>query len=543
MEGMLKDYVRERKLEISALRAALESVQPAELLRLLITIKHDSYSAVMLAADGAHTETCRLLLSPIRRTADELLWMKEKDGWTALHLAVLRGDNSECVELLIDTVSDERKYEFVSEKDEDGYTAIAVAAMWGRSKCIESLLYNFSSLQKDSLLNIQNNILYTPLHCAAYHGETTALKVMLGSVSLVTVSSLLNIKNSDKRTPLEEAEFRGKKESSELLKRWEKQPVVEALDDAKQQIKTLQKKTEQQAGALDDARQRITTLRIESDQKLSALRREGDQKVSALQRHTQQQAEDLAATQRKMDQFAAYLQTPGDTNLTDNQFHDPDMNPIQYNPPPLETQPFHEDMVRALRLSGRTHKPLREAYGYPTNVPRRDSAICIGRLSLARLKPSRVCPEVLGQAPATIEPRRWHNRKEASSRSQEEEAELNMAKSRTEAYTSLPSSNEVCINLQGKTRDESSSSSDEEEKHTDIPLHFNPRWDQGEIVLNTLKNGEWGDEAIYPLPEAFYPGRQFYVQFNVGDDGYESSKFTPAGLLAIESFLLKLRQL
>ncbi|XP_067951923.1 ankyrin repeat and SOCS box protein 7-like, partial [Watersipora subatra] len=176
MEGLLKDYVRERKLEISALRAALETVQPAELLRLLITIKHDSYTAVMIAADVSHTEICRLLLSPIRRTADELLWMKQKYGWTALHIAVERGD-SECVELLIDTVSDERKYKFVTEKTGYGNTAIVVAAEWGRSKCLELLLYSFSSLQRDSLLNIQSNDLYTPLHYAAYHGETTALKV------------------------------------------------------------------------------------------------------------------------------------------------------------------------------------------------------------------------------------------------------------------------------------------------------------------------------------------------------------------------------
>ncbi|XP_067946278.1 ankyrin repeat and SOCS box protein 7-like [Watersipora subatra] len=346
MEGLLKDYVRNRKMEISALRAALESVQPDELLRLLITIKHDSYTAVMLAAVEAHTEICRLLLSPIRRTADELLWMKEKYGWTALHLAVRRGDNSECVELLIETVSDERKYKFVAEKTDKGNTAIALAAWMGSSKCIESLLYNFSSLQRDSLLNIQDNDLYTPLHYAACRVETTALKVMLGSVSLVTISSLLNKNNKQNRTPLEEAEFIGKKESSELLKRWPMESVVEALEDAKQQIKTLQErhdqklsalqkksdqkiaalqrdseqkvsalqeKTEQQAGALDDARQRITTLQ-----------RESDQKFSVLERHTQQQAEESSATQQRLERFAAYLQTPGDTNLTGNQCHHPD---------------------------------------------------------------------------------------------------------------------------------------------------------------------------------------------------------------------------
>ncbi|XP_067944385.1 cell wall synthesis protein Wag31-like [Watersipora subatra] len=366
MEGLLKSYVRDRKIEISALRAALESVQPAELLRLLITIKHDSYTAILVAVEGAHTEICRLLLSPIRRTADELLWMKRKDGDTVLHIAARRED-SECVELLIDTVSDEKKYKFVAEKSGyRGYTTIELAAWYGSSKCLESLLYNFSSLHRDSLLNIQNN-LDTPLHCAAYSRETTALKVMLGSVSLVTASSLLNIKNKQNRTPLEEAEFERKKESSELLKRWEKQPVVEALDDARQRITTLQiesdqklsalqregdqkvsalqRHTKQQAEALDDARQRITTLQIESDHKVSALQRQTQQQAEALvearqqvttlqedserilslvQEEARQQRADLAATQRMMEQFAAYLQTPGDTNLTGNQRHHPD---------------------------------------------------------------------------------------------------------------------------------------------------------------------------------------------------------------------------
>ncbi|XP_067946432.1 ankyrin repeat and SOCS box protein 7-like [Watersipora subatra] len=184
MEGLLKDYVRERKIGMPALKAALETVQPAELLRLLITIKHDSYTAIMVAAAEAHTEICRPLLSPIRRTADELLWMKRKDGWTALHIAVCRGDNSDCVELMIDTVSDERKYEFVAVKDKYGNTAIGLAAYNGSSKCIEFLLYNFSSLQRDSLLNIQNNNLYTPLHNAAQNGQTTALKVIINTKGL-----------------------------------------------------------------------------------------------------------------------------------------------------------------------------------------------------------------------------------------------------------------------------------------------------------------------------------------------------------------------
>ena len=39
--------------------------------------------------------------------------------------------------------------------------------------------------------------------------------------------------------------------------------------------------------------------------------------------------------------------------------------------------------------------------------------------------------------------------------------------------------------------------------------------------MNTMKDGEWGDEEKYDLLEAFYPGRQFHIQFNVRDDDYE----------------------
>ncbi|XP_067928094.1 putative ankyrin repeat protein RF_0922 [Watersipora subatra] len=155
MEDLLKTYIRDRKIETTALRAAVGTIQPAQSLRLLLAIRNDSYSAIMVAAEEGHTKACHLLLSPIRKTADELLLMKRKDGRTVLHIAVWRGD-CECVELLVDTVSDERKYEFVAEKTEKGNAAIGEAAWWGRNKCIECILYSFSSLQRDSLLNIQD---------------------------------------------------------------------------------------------------------------------------------------------------------------------------------------------------------------------------------------------------------------------------------------------------------------------------------------------------------------------------------------------------
>ncbi|XP_067940154.1 serine/threonine-protein phosphatase 6 regulatory ankyrin repeat subunit B-like [Watersipora subatra] len=270
MEDLLKSYVKYKQIEICELRTAVTKTKPTQLLKLLLTIRNDSSTAVMVAIDEGHTEICRLFLSPISRTADELLWMKWHNGWTVLHIAVLRR-YSECVDLLLNTVSDKRKYEFVAVKDEDGNTAMGVAAVRGNIKCIESLLYDFSPLQKESLLNMQNNYLNTPLHCAAYNGHTTALKVMLESVSLPTVSSLLTIKNKHNMTPLEFAESVGEKESSELLKRWEKQSVEKVL-------------------ALDDTRQQTNTLQEENDQTFSAQQRDTQQKLSPLQMQTEQQA-------------------------------------------------------------------------------------------------------------------------------------------------------------------------------------------------------------------------------------------------------------
>lgn len=46
-------------------------------------------------------------------------------------------------------------------------------------------------------------------------------------------------------------------------------------------------------------------------------------------------------------------------------------------------------------------------------------------------------------------------------------------------------------------------------------------WITGEIVLNTQKDGEWGEEEKYGLPEAFFPGSQFHVVIDVRDEDYE----------------------
>ncbi|XP_067940645.1 serine/threonine-protein phosphatase 6 regulatory ankyrin repeat subunit B-like [Watersipora subatra] len=248
MEDLLRNYLRDREIDIPSLRVALERIRPARLLWLLLSIRIDSYTAVMIAAEAGHTEACRLLISPLIGTADELLWMKKMDDEaTALHIAARRG-HSKIVEIQLDTVSAE-KYEFVAQKNEKGDTALLLAAGWGGKKCVESLLNNFSLVQRDSLLKIQDNILHTALHMAATRGETTALKVMLGFMISVTASSFLNMKDAFNCTPLEKAEYKGRKETLELMKRWQKGPIGEALAFANEKICDLQMADKQKAKA------------------------------------------------------------------------------------------------------------------------------------------------------------------------------------------------------------------------------------------------------------------------------------------------------
>ncbi|XP_067940639.1 CARD- and ANK-domain containing inflammasome adapter protein-like [Watersipora subatra] len=310
MEDLLRRYVTDRKIEIPALKLSLESTQPDQLLRLLLTIKNDPYSAVMIAAEVGHTEACHLFLAPLKATADELLWMKETHGCTALHIALEKGE-SQCVEILLDTVSFGRKHEFVAEKNNFGATALTWAALWGREKSVELFCNNFCKHHRDSLLMIQDNNLSTALHYAAYRGETTALKVMLESVSLLTVFSLLAIKNRDGCTPLESAECTEKKEAADLLLRWQNQAVVEvlvvadekisslqiadklktqALTEAHQKLSSLQEQAEAQEEALNGARKQIITLQEQNERKLSALQKESRQKLLTLQEYTEQQA-------------------------------------------------------------------------------------------------------------------------------------------------------------------------------------------------------------------------------------------------------------
>ncbi len=53
----------------------------------------------------------------------------------------------------------------------------------------------------------------------------------------------------------------------------------------------------------------------------------------------------------------------------------------------------------------------------------------------------------------------------------------------------------------------------------EILLHINPRWDESELVLNTLPaDDEWGEEYREPLQLA--EGADFIITIAVLEDGY-----------------------
>ncbi|XP_013914489.1 PREDICTED: galectin-4-like [Thamnophis sirtalis] len=53
----------------------------------------------------------------------------------------------------------------------------------------------------------------------------------------------------------------------------------------------------------------------------------------------------------------------------------------------------------------------------------------------------------------------------------------------------------------------------------DIPLHFNPRFNQKKVVLNTFQSGRWGREEGHQMP--FQKSEPFELIFNVTEAGYQ----------------------
>ncbi|XP_045491456.1 tectonin beta-propeller repeat-containing protein [Colias croceus] len=57
-----------------------------------------------------------------------------------------------------------------------------------------------------------------------------------------------------------------------------------------------------------------------------------------------------------------------------------------------------------------------------------------------------------------------------------------------------------------------------ESEVTEIPFHFNMRFDEGVVVCNTKKSGQWGVEERYQLP--LKPGQEFTIKMICDDAGF-----------------------
>jgi ankyrin repeat domain-containing protein 42 len=101
-----------------------------------------------------------------------LVWHKadtsarSKRGWTALHVASIRGQDK-CVQALLSGNAD------MSVKDPRGRTPSYLAAAHGNSYTLQSLL------RAGADVNMADQHGWTPAHAAAYHGRTGALKVLI----------------------------------------------------------------------------------------------------------------------------------------------------------------------------------------------------------------------------------------------------------------------------------------------------------------------------------------------------------------------------
>jgi hypothetical protein len=60
----------------------------------------------------------------------------------------------------------------------------------------------------------------------------------------------------------------------------------------------------------------------------------------------------------------------------------------------------------------------------------------------------------------------------------------------------------------------------------DIAFHFNPRFDQRQIVKNHRRNGQWGQEENQPFPSymPLMPGSQIDLQIACNPDKYTVRK-------------------
>ena len=149
--------------------------------------------------------------------------VKNKDGNTLLHLACLKGERKDMVELLINLKDEAGNYVVdVNEKNKDGNTPLHLACMDGKCKDIVELLINLKDEAGNYVVDVneKNKDGNTPLHLACMDGKCKDIVELLINLKDEAGNYVVDVneKNKDGNTPLHLACMDGKcKDIVELL--------------------------------------------------------------------------------------------------------------------------------------------------------------------------------------------------------------------------------------------------------------------------------------------------------------------------------------
>lgn len=147
---------------------------------------------------------CDINLIKLLKSNKSWLWKEPKYGNTPLHEAAANGF-SRCLIILCDVIDHIQIKTKIDLKNNDGFTALHLAAQNGHNQCCRELL------KRGASPNICNNYGDTPLHTACRYGHAGVLRILLSAYSNP------DIQNNNGDTPLHISCAMGRRKLSKIL--------------------------------------------------------------------------------------------------------------------------------------------------------------------------------------------------------------------------------------------------------------------------------------------------------------------------------------
>ena len=167
----------------------------------LVLKDKDGYTTLHLAAQLGHTEIANAL---IEKMNSQDLTLQDKDGYTSLHYAALNG-HTDIAKALIEKMNSQD----LTLQDKDGYTSLHCAALNGHTDIAKALMEKMNSQD----LVLQNTYGYIALHWAAIKGHTNTAKALIEKMH----SQDLALKDKNGDTALHHAAIRGHTDIAKAL--------------------------------------------------------------------------------------------------------------------------------------------------------------------------------------------------------------------------------------------------------------------------------------------------------------------------------------